>query len=138
MHELAVGQVGHHCRFVPCTRPHHLPEWLAGTCANSGQRHWGKQQSKPVHDQSTASSVSHSSDWLKGYLITIKHLGHTLLALRVLNVPTQVMILLLLNLSISEFNVALLYWLQTHVHPKSDIETYLCRQTGSTDQLAWS
>ena len=30
VHELAVGRVGHHRQFVPCVRPHHLLEWLAG------------------------------------------------------------------------------------------------------------
>ena len=89
VHKLAVGQVGHHRRFVPCALPHHLLEWLAGTCATSWQRCRGRQQSKPVHDQSAASSVSHTSDWLKGHLITIKDLGHTLLALHVLLFPLR-------------------------------------------------
>ena len=55
------------------------PAW---TCATCQQRRWGRRQSKPV--QSTALSVSHTSDWLKGHLIAIKHLGHTLLASSVL------------------------------------------------------
>ena len=72
VHEFAVDRVSHRCfeTLGPTI-------CLAGTRATSRQR-----QSKPV--QSTGSSLSQASDWLKGHLIAIKHLGHTLLALRVL------------------------------------------------------
>ena len=66
VHDFALGRVGHH-HFETLSPT----ICLVGTCATSRRR-----QSKPV--QSTDSTVSHTSNWLKGHLTTIKHLGHTL------------------------------------------------------------
>ena len=78
VHEFAVSRVSH--RRFETLGP---TICLAGTRATSRRR-----QSKLV--QSTGSFVSHTSDWLKGHLIAIKHLGHTLLALRVLTCPLKI------------------------------------------------
>ena len=62
--------------------------WMPGrNLGNQSLKVLGETRSKPV--QSIASSASHTSDWLKGHLIAIKHLGHTLLALCVLMCPLQ-------------------------------------------------
>ena len=80
MHELAVDRTSYHHRFKPLAPTvfwndaRQEPVQPVGVGTRGGD-------SKPV--LSTASSLSHTPDWLKGHLIT-KHLGHTLLALRVL------------------------------------------------------